>query len=179
MADSWSNIEQELKKFARRTCTAAAGKARDDLYKEARTAILAFYKHYPHPKYYHRHEWNFKAKEDHGEGNSFRKFYDDRHKVVYGGVELTPELLAPVYEACRRNETASGVQEVFDTVFAGFHGPAGMFYTPQTFSNIPPRMTPSPRQMLLNKRDEIVKNQKKYIAFGKKVAQKEYPIIGK
>lgn len=158
---SWSEIEERLTKHANRACSAAAGKARDDLFKEAQTAIAAFYASYD-PDYYHRHYWNF-------EKRSFKKYYSNKHNVVfYGGVELTPQNMQSIYQ--------DSVQEVFDTVFAGFHGPAGMFVSPKTFSTIPPRMTPSPMQRLLKRREMILKNKSKYIAYGKKVAKRDIPI---
>lgn len=171
-SSSWSDIEKRLVKHARRACSAAAGKARDDMYKEAKAVIAAFYKHYGpkngEPLYYRRHYWNF-------EQNSFKKYYDDHVGLndsvikIFGGIELTPQSLEPVYRDSTR--------EVFDTVFAGFHGPAGMFYSPKTFSRIPPRMVPSPMDRLKKKRDEIIKHQNKYISFGKNVAKRECPIF--
>lgn len=155
---SWSEIENMATKYAHRVCSATAGKIRDDLFKEAKSAILAFYQSY-NPNYYHRHYYNF-------EKNSFRKYYSNKHNTIfYGGVELTPQNLDSVYQ--------DNTQEVFDTVFEGFHGPAGMFYTPKTFSLIPPRMIPSPRQRLLNKQEEIMKKKGNYIAYGKRIARRE------
>lgn len=161
---SWSEIEKIATKYANRVCSAAAGKIRDDLFKEAKSAILAFYQSY-NPNYYHRHYKNF-------ENNSFRKYYNNKHNsVFYGGVELTPQNLDDVYQDKK--------EEVFDTVFAGFHGPAGMFYTPKTFSLIPPRMIPSPRQLLLDKQKKILKQKGSYIAYGKKVAGRENSLFAK
>lgn len=161
---SWSEIETHLEKYAKRVLSAAAGKIRDDLYKEAETAIADFYASYD-PIYYRRHYYNF-------EKNSFRKYYSNKHNsIVYGGVELTPQSLDAIYQ--------DGVQEVFDTVFEGFHGPASMFYTPKTFSVIPPRMIPSPRQRLLNMRKRIIDSPEKYIEFGKKVARQENSLLKK
>lgn len=158
---SWSEIETQLKKYANRTASAAAGKVRDDLYKEAQNVIAMFYSHY-NPDYYKRHYWNF-------EDNSFRKYYSNKHSsIFYGGIELTPQLMKDVYQ--------DNTQEVFDTVFAGFHGPAGMFVAPKTFSLIPPRMKPSPMQRLLDKRKKMIEKKDNYIAYGKKVAKREVPI---
>ena len=158
---SWAQIENQLEKYAKRACSAAAGKARDDLFEEAQAAIADFYASYD-PNYYHRHYWNF-------EKRSFRKYYSNKHSTVfYGGIELTPQNMQDVYQ--------DNTQEVFDTVFSGFHGPAGMFETPKTFKLIPPRMVPSPLQRLLDKRRYILDHQKQYIAYGKKVAKRDVPI---
>ena len=155
---SWSEIEKRLDKYAKRACSAAAGKARDDLFKEAQNAIVDFYRHYT-PDHYKRHYWNFKK-------NSFRKYYSNKHSsIFYGGVEFTPWLMSAIYR--------DPVQEVFDTVYAGFHGVAGMFENPKSFSLIPPRMWPSPMQRLLDKKEEIQANKDIYIAYGKKVAKRE------
>lgn len=162
---SWAEIETHLEKYAKRVLSAAAGKIRDDLYKEAETAIADFYASY-NPIYYRRHYYNF-------EKNSFRKYYSNKHgSIIYGGVELTPQLLDDIYQE-------KNTQEVFDTVFEGFHGPASMFYTPKTFSVIPPRMIPSPRQRLLNMRKRIMDSPEKYIEFGKKVARQENSLLKK
>lgn len=160
---TWTDIEKKLYKHARRACSAAAGKVRDELFEEATNAILDFYAHYA-PEYYKRHYWNFKE-------NSFIKYYSDHggDSVIYGGIELTPQSLESIYQ--------DSTQEVFDTVFAGFHGVAGMFYTPKSFSIIPPRMIPSPRQRLLNKQKAILKKKKYYQSYGRKVASREYPIF--
>ena len=161
---SWAEIETHLEKYAKRVLSAAAGKIRDDLYKEAETAIADFYASYD-PIYYRRHYYNF-------EKNNFKKYYSNKHNsLVYRRVELTPQSLDAIYQ--------DGVQEVFDTVFEGFHGPAGMFYTPKTFSVIPPRMIPSPRQRLLNMRKRIMDSPEKYIEFGKKVARQENSLLKK
>lgn len=155
---SWSDIESWAKKYACKIASAAAGKVRDDLFKEAQNVIAIFYNHY-HPDYYKRHYWNF-------EKNSFRKYYSNKHSsIFYGGIELTPQLMKDVYQ--------DDTQEVFDTVYAGFHGVAGMFYNPKTFSVIPPRMIPSPKQRLLDKQKEIRDKKDKYIAYGRKVAKTE------
>jgi hypothetical protein len=161
---TWKKIEKQIEKYARRTCSAAAGKVRDELYKTAQTVISDFYNHYD-PKYYRRHYWNF-------EENSFTKYYDDHggKSVIYGGIKLTPQSLKNIYEE-------KNTQEVFDSVFAGFHGVASMFYTPKKFSTIPPRMIPSPRQLLLDKQREIIENQDEYIAYGKSVASRECPMF--
>ena len=159
---TWADIEKQLRKHVRTACSAGAAKVRDELYEEATNAILDFYNHYE-PKYYRRYEWNFKK-------NSFVKCYENHggDSVICGGVELTPQSLQDLYK--------DSTQEVFDTVFEGFHGIAGRYHVPPSISNIPPRMIPSPRQRLLNKHKQIMKNKKKYISYAKDVARKKCPI---
>lgn len=162
---TWSEIEKQLYKHVRRACSAGAAKVRDELYQEAKTAILEFYAHYE-PRYYKRYEWNFK-------NNSFRKTYSDHsgNSVIYGGIELTPQSLKDLYK--------DSTQEVFDTVFSGFHGIAGRYHTPPGISLIPPRMVPSPKQRLLDKQKEIMKKKKYYQSYAKKVAARECPLFVK
>lgn len=162
---TWFEIEKQLYKHVRRACSAGAAKVRDELYEEAKTAILDFYVHYE-PKYYKRYEWNFKK-------NSFKKSYSDHggNSVIYGGIELTPQFLKDLYD--------DPVQEVFETVFSGYHGIAGRYHVPSGISLIPPRMIPSPKQRLLDKKKKILKNQKHYIAYAKKVAARECPLFVK
>lgn len=175
---SWSEIEKYANKYAKRVVSAAGAKIRDDMFKVAKAAIAQFYKSYD-PDYYHRYYKNFLGYPGNVNKNekAYRKYFEDKHgNVVYAGVELTPSLMDDVYGS-RKHPTPT--QEVVDTVFAGFHGPAGMFYEPKSFSNIPPRMVPSPRQLLLNKRDEIYKKQGTYITYGKKIAKRENPLFAK
>lgn len=184
---SWSEIEKYANKYAKRVVSAAGAKIRDDMFKVAKAAIAQFYKSYD-PDYYHRYYKNFLRYPGNVNKNekAFRKYFEDKHgNVVYAGVELTPSLMDSVYGS-RKHPTPT--QEVVDTVFAGFHGPAGMFdvyeyndfqYQPQGIKNLPPRMVPSPRQLLLKKRDEIYEKQGSYITYGKKVARRENPLFAK
>lgn len=175
---SLSDIEKFAEQYSKRVLSAAGAKIRDDLFKVAKAAIVAFYKHYD-PLFYRRYEKNFLAFPGDIKRNekAFRKLYDNKHgNIVYAGVELTPGLMDSVYGS-RKKRTPT--QEVVDTVFAGFHGPAGMFYEPKSFSTIPPRMWPSPMQQLLDKRDDIISKKSKYIAYGKKVAKRENPLFAK
>lgn len=165
---TWSEMERQLEKYARRVCSAAVGKIRDDLYDEAKATIAAFYDSYrPSPEgepwYYVRNYKNF-------EHNSFKKFYYDKGKdsTIYGGIELTPQSLKPVYE--------DTTQEVFDSVYAGFHGVASMFVSPKRFHIIPPRMVPTPMQRLRKKREWILKHPKSYEVYGKKIAKRQCPV---
>ena len=179
---SLADIEEYAEQYSKRVLSAAGAKIRDEMFKVAKTAIVQFYKSYPkngEPLYYHRYYKNFMAYPGDIKKNekAFRKIYDNKHgNIVYAGIELTPSLMDPVYGSRKR---PTPTQEVVDTVFAGFHGPAGMFYEPKTFSTIPPRMVPSPRQQLLDKRQEIIDHQGKYLSYGKRVAKRENPLFVK
>ena len=150
----FSSLEKELLKIGNETLKTAAGKIRDELYEEGKLAIEMFYNSY-NPIYYRRHYYNFYNK-------SFKKYYSNAHGIVYrGGIELTPENMDSIYQ--------DPVTEVFDTVYAGMHGPAGAITTgyasigttPRTFSPVP--RTASPMQMLLDKRDYIIDHIDDYL----------------
>lgn len=162
---SWSDIERETRQYVGKILSSAAGKIRDDLTEEAFNSIVYFYTSYS-PKYYNRHYYNFME-------NSFEKYYSNPHNKIYrGGVRLTPKKLDDIYQ--------DSTIEVFDTVYAGLHGPAsaitfGYSYiseNPHEFSPTP-RMTPSPIERILARRDYIVDHIDDYIEFGKAKANKK------
>ena len=162
-AKSWADVEKEARAYVGKVLSSAAGKIRDDLTEEAFYSITSFYTSYS-PKYYHRHYYNFLE-------NSFEKYYSNPHNKIYrGGVKLTPEKLDDLYQDSTR--------EVFDTVYAGLHGPASAItfgYSwnnekPKKFEPVP-RMVPSPMERILAKRDYIVKNIDDYIEYGKQRAK--------
>ena len=162
-----SELENHIKKYTKDVMRVTAGKIRDDLTEEAFTSIVKFYTSYS-PKYYHRHYYNFME-------NSFKKYYANPHsKIYYGGVELTPEAMDNIYQ--------DSTEEVFESVYAGFHGPASMIgggyatnlgIEPRFFHqssgkytyNIPERMKPSPIESLYIKQNEIENNIQDYIDY--------------
>ena len=151
---SWAGVEADLKKYCQDVLASAASKISYELTKETQSAIEAFYNDY-NPIYYRRHYYNFYNK-------SFRRYYINSHgKSFRGGVEFTPELMDDLYQ--------DNTQEVFDTVYAGFHGPAGMFEASNSFTIIR-RMTPSPMERIRAKREEIKSNIQTYIDYGRKQA---------
>lgn len=152
----WADVKKDLKKYSSKVLSSAAGKVRDDLTEEAFNAIAYFYSSWT-PTYYHRHYFNFMER-------SFEKYYSNPHGTRYsGGVKLTPKKMSDIYQ--------DPTQEVFDSVYAGFHGVSSMFTNPDTFS-VTPVMSPSPMERILSKREQIRKNTKEYIEYGKKQANK-------
>lgn len=136
-----------LKIYAQNVTAKAAQLIADDMRESARYAIDEFYNDYS-PKYYHRHYFNFKE-------NSYKRYYKNQHnKIFIGGIEFTPERMKDIYQ--------DPTQEVFDTVYAGFHGVSSMFISPNSFT-VTPRMNPSPIQIIKKKRDNITHNIDKYI----------------
>lgn len=161
-AVTWSDLEKDLKKYIGNVLSGAAGKIRDDLTDEAFNSIAYFYTSYT-PVSYHRHYYNFMEK-------SFEKYYSNPHGKIYrGGVRLTPEALDDIYQ--------DPTQEVFDSVYAGFHGVSSMFVSPYTFS-VTPVMEPSPMERILARRDFIAANIGDYVSYGKNKAKNQsYSVI--
>lgn len=139
-----------LNKYTKEVSRKTAGLIRDELADTATSAIAEFYEHYT-PKHYHRHYYNFKK-------NSFQKYYSNPHGTVYrGGIELTPDLMDDIY--------SSPTYQVFDTVYAGFHGIASTHIYPRNTEHqfVPPRMIPSPMEIILKKQKKIQANMQHYI----------------
>lgn len=144
---SWNDVKDEIRQYCKKVLSNVAGQIRDELTQEAQYAIEDFYNDY-NPLYYHRHYWNFY-------NNSFKKYYSNPHGVIFrGGVELTPQDMSDIYQ--------DPIQEVFDSVYAGFHGVSSMFVSPKSFS-ITPCMSPSPMKRLLDKRDQIIADIDDYV----------------
>lgn len=143
------NIEKELlddlKKYASTVCVSLAGQVRDELYETARYAIDEFYNDYI-PLSYRRHYYNFINK-------SLFKYYKNPHNsIIRGGVELSPDQMDDLYRAEK--------EYVFDLVYHGFHG--NVEALPNSISNIPPVMNPSPLDILYDKRDYLINNINDY-----------------
>jgi hypothetical protein len=170
MAYTWDDVENDLKHYVNKMLSSTAGKIRDDLTEETAQAIADFYADYT-PEYYHRHV-DAKGRHYNFGKNSFEKYYSNPHGTIFsGGVILTPSRMDDIYQ--------DSVQEVFDTVYHGFHGVSSMFVNPYTFS-VTPVMSPSPIERIYAKRDYIRKHIDKYIEYGKKKANAEsYITLGK
>ena len=140
-------LPKEIIEYAQKATAKTAQLIADKMTETAKYAINKFYDDYT-PMYYNRHYFNFK-------NNSFRRYYKNQHsKTFIGGVELTPERMQDVYQ--------DPVREVFDSVYAGFHGVSSMFENPKSFT-VTPRMKPSPMEILKKKQENIKKNLDDYI----------------
>lgn len=159
---TWEDVRKDLTKYMQNVLSGTAAKIRDDLTEEAFNSIKFFYASYT-PSYYKRHYYNFLNK-------SFKKYYANPHNVIYrGGVQLTPEEMDDIYQ--------DPTYEVFDSVYAGFHGVSSMFYAPYSFS-VTPVMEPSPMQRILDRRDYIVSHIDDYVLAGINKANKgTYSVI--
>lgn len=149
---NWDTIKADLRKYANSVCRNAASEIADELTEDALFAMGAFYSDYS-PKKYSRHYYNFMNK-------SFRRYYSNPHnKIFRGGVEYTPNLMDSIY-------SNNPVEDVFvDVVGMGSHGPYGLSKVPL--------MDKSPMQMVIEDRDNIVKNINSYIDRAKVKAQKD------
>lgn len=140
------DLIRDLKDYSATVCVSLATQVREEMYETAKFAIEEFYKDYT-PLYYKRHYYNFRE-------NSFIKYYKNPHNsIVHGGIELTPYELDDIYR------TKS--EYVFNLVYSGFHGNVNMLGSDK-ITNVPPIMNPSPLDILLDRRDELVKNINDY-----------------
>lgn len=151
----------DLQKYSATVAISLATQVRDEMNTTAQKAIEDFYNHYRpkngEPLYYKRHYYNFRKK-------SFTKYYKNPHNsIIRGGVELTPYNLDDVYRA--------DTEYVFNLVYLGYHGNVGMF--PHHVTNVPPVMSPNPLDILLDKRNEIIKNINEYKEYAIEKANKE------
>ena len=150
---SFNALEKDLQKFVNATLRIAAGTIRDELTEATTWAIARFYMDYS-PEYYNRHYYNFM-------NNSYKKYYSNAHnKWFIGGVEFTPEAMDSVYKK-------APVNQVFDMVYAGMHGPSTAFH------GNPPAMVPSPMDLIFMKKEEIESNIQKYVNKGMSKAKTE------
>lgn len=122
---------------------------RDEMYNEAKCAIQDFYDDYD-PIIYKRHtiEQNFATR-------SFKKYYAKVGSVYYAGIDLTWRYFSGRYQ--------DSYEEVFDSVYSGFHGPASIYTAgwnvlgeqPRAFRPVP-RTYPSPMKRLLDKKKKLI-----------------------
>ena len=137
-----TDLAKEIEQFSRDVARELAIDTREQLVKEASLAINKFYSHYT-PEHYHRHlpiGKNIKK--------SFRKYYANAHNYVYsGGIEISSDWMNDIYRADK--------DYVFNLIYAGYHGNVAMF--PFQVNLVPPIMSPSPLDIILDKRDELIK----------------------
>ena len=150
MAKKINNLEdiaKEIEQYSRDIAQQMARNTRDKLAKTAEIAIKKFYDHYD-PIVYDRHTplmGNIRK--------SFRKFYANPHNTVFrGGIELSPEWMDDLYSTPKHPVDKD---MIFNLIYAGYHGNVGMFPVP--VETVPPIMDPSPLDILLNTRDNLMK----------------------
>lgn len=167
-----NGIKKDINKYSNSIAKNMAKQISEDMEKEAHDAITDFYNDYS-PIYYNRH-YNFM--------HSYKKYYKNYGNHFSCGVELLLDNIP--------NDYSDPVDEVFYRVYAGFHGYASIFdnesheifdiksgrFTGRFAKHnrfIPERMTPSPMDRLIQKRNEIIKNSSNYQKEAMKKARKE------
>lgn len=154
-------LKRDLEKYANNVAKGTAQKIADELTLVTKNAIEDFYNQY-NPEdpslhngrvYYYRN-WNFRE--------VYHRYYKKGTNVYNGGVRFS--FPPDVYTG-----TLSDPMSVFvRVIYSGAHGIAS-----RTHPNKVPTMSPSPMRLILNKRDEIVKNQQKYFQYGIALAQRD------
>ena len=155
------DIQADAHKYATNIAKYMAQDIADEMRDVARSAINTFYNQYDPEDpskhngqiYYYRH-WNFEK--------SFRRYYRNRDPYFIGGVVLLRNELPNVYTGRK-----SSPHNVFDRVYAGYHGIASF----QDCNPPVPIMRPSPHKIITDKFKEIQKNLKDYENKAAKKAQ--------
>lgn len=139
-------LSEEIKRYSQEIAKNLAIHTREEFFNEANKAITKFYSHYE-PISYRRHQpigANIRK--------SFRKYYSNPHNSIYsGGIEISPEWMDDIYRA--------DTDYIFNLIYAGYHGSVWTF--PFKVSNVPPVMEPGPLNIILDKRDSLIKNMPK------------------
>lgn len=147
----FSGIEAELERIATEKIKGAASKIADDLTKFSEHTILGFYDHYQ-PKVYKRHG---------GLSGTYSRFYSNSHgNIFYGGVDLHPG--TGTYKGWENGGYVS-VDPEWPSALAIFNGMHGNVEVLPKAGSIPPRMSPSPYELIVKKRDEILNNLDSYV----------------
>ena len=141
-------LGEDLINYGKNICKLLAQDITDNLVQESRLSIKDFYLYSP-KKYFIHGNFNY----------SFRRDYKNRYPRFYGGVELLIDSLPDVYTG-----TNSDPKSVFWRVYSGYHGIA-------SFQGYAPIMRPAPINRILNKREELIKQQDRYIGNAEKKAR--------
>lgn len=148
----FSGVKEEIKRIATDKIKAAAQKIADELTLYAKSTILDFYVGYDPVKY----------KRQHGLFDTGDRYYKNAHgNIYYGGVELHPG--SGSYSGWSGGHRV-GISADWPSalaIFSGRHGYVEAF--PHTISNIPPKMSPPPFDLIQKRRDEIVANINSYV----------------
>lgn len=155
-----SNLVADLQQYTKNVAKGMSMYVRDELTKTTRDAIEKFYSSWT-PHTYNRHYYNFLE-------NSFRPYYKNPHNtIIRGGVELTPYLMDDIYYSIAKNskskyESTPGIDSnepkltdyIFNLVYMGYHGNISMLNSNLSVA----RMSPSPYDLIMDKRDYLLNN---------------------
>lgn len=150
-----SDMISKIRLYTKNVMKDIAVNIRDDITNTTADALDQFYNDYT-PKIYKRH-WdihNFINRGDRLKVNSFKKYYVHASTGTYKvGVLLSPYADAKQYKSPMKDVYSGSVEQVFYSVYHGFHG------LPTTIH----RMTPTPLEIIENKRDYIINHLQDYI----------------
>ena len=140
------DIMHDVDNFANATISDMAMTVRDELTEAAHNAMINFYKHYT-PMFYER---NGDFNGNKGFLNTgYKPYYINKHRsTARGGVEIPGDV---------KGYYRYDINKISDFVWAGFHGP------PIGHNVNTPVMSPSPMEMVLKRRQEIIDNELPWI----------------
>lgn len=179
-----NELMKELDKYATNYSIGMSQEISKELTETTQKAIDLFYDDYI-PIGYNRHYDNFKKR-------SFKKYYENKHgSIIRGGVQLSSERMINYYWSFSQKgnnyypagSSSNLTDYVFNLVYSGYHGNIGMIFgqngeNAQYDVNIPPRMNPSPLEIIINERDKMINNVYKYKKYGIiKARQDSYKFI--
>lgn len=147
----FKGLEKTIEQIAVDKLSGAAKKIADELTKFSEHAILGFYDHYQPIKY----------KRQGGLSQSYSRVYKNAHgNIFYGGVDLHPGGGSYFGWSGGRRVSVDSEWPSALAIFNGMHGNVEAF---SNDASIPPRMSPSPFELIEKKRDEILNNIDMYI----------------
>lgn len=159
-----SNLIKKIRTYSNLIVKGVATDIRDDLTNTAADALIKFYEDYPNPKVYKRH-WdihNFINKGNRLSVNSFKKYYVHYSNIYNVGVLLSPYADSKQYKKPMIPVYNGTIDEVFYSVYHGFHGLSEGRYV-----MVKP-MRPSPLEIIEDRRKYLINNIDNYIEFYKK-----------
>lgn len=158
MADNIDSLFNKIKKDVQEKARRATSKIADELVLETKMALAYFYNSYHPTRYTHRQQSILSS--------GFKRYYKNPHNTIYyGGVELTPEANSGSYHAnYYPDHRAIAPSYIANLIYEGRHGATEMFpeWVRAHITNYPPKMSPTPRERLDKKIEEIGNNLDKY-----------------
>lgn len=134
-------IAEQIKAELRKRMQNAASKVADELTMAAQNAMSEYYSW--SPVLYSRTGAMM---------NTYSRLYHNHGDAITCGVRLTPPGAYPNYNG---KKSVSG-QFVFQLAYSGRHGNTATFPWASSIVNWPPTMSPSPINMIMDKRDEVI-----------------------
>lgn len=186
----FDDIKADVKQYAMNISKYSAIEAREQLYRETKSAIDTFYADYT-PGDYHQRKNDFMAdmvdndevsqyifaesrnvyRRTYNLYNSYKKYYKNNHDRTFsGGVILSPDFMKDTYRG--------GRELVFDLAYSGFHGlNSWEFGSPRPAS--PYAVTsPSPMDMIEKKQNDMLNHIDQIVSIAVRKSNEEaYKVI--